>query len=89
MATYSSRRVSVTTTATAVLAANGNRVGASIINRGTGSVYDGPDNTVTAADQAEVAPGEALELGGETATIAVWMIAASGSQRVDVREFIR
>jgi len=71
------------TTAAAVLVAAAQQVrGCVLINRGTASVFLGGDNTVTSAS-FELLAGASIGIDipiGE----AIWAIAASGIQRVDI-----
>ena len=72
----------VTTTAAQVLAAPlANRKEVTIQNEGSADVYIGSANTVTAANGVKISKNASatFEIG---AAVAIWMIAASGSQSV-------
>ena len=76
--------VSVTTTATQLLAYNGNRRVALISNNSAAAIYLGRDNTVTVANGMNLAAGGAItDTDSEDAW---WAITASGASDTRVLE---
>lgn len=82
MATFS--KIDVTTVATKILAINGNRKSALVVNRGTADIYLGADNTVTSTTGVLFRPQEQLTFTGDADE--VWAIASSGTQPVHIVE---
>jgi hypothetical protein len=79
-------QTSVTTSAVRLDTA-ANRPGTvAIKNRGSSSIYLGSDNTVTSANGFELGVGESVSVDLNKSTSAIWAIAGSGTNRVDVLE---
>lgn len=76
--------VSVTTSATEVLAANADRKSAILTNNGAAAVWLGPNNTIAVGNGIVLLPGDQLVDGDSTD--AWWGIAVSGSVSVAVLE---
>ena len=77
--------VTLTTTTTQLLAANGQRKAYSVINRGTADIYVGASNVASNGDNGiTVSQQEQVSADGDTD--AVHGAASAGSQRVEVVE---
>ena len=80
------RRVTITTTATIIAAANVNRKALAIVNRSTVNVFLGNDTSVSTADgPITLGPGEGIE-DSISPTAAVYGIVAAATQVVEVQE---
>lgn len=82
MASFS--RVNVGTTPVEIAPVNGNRKSIVLINRGTADIYIADTNQVSATTGIQFRPQEQLTFMGDAS--AIWCIASSGTQRVDIIE---
>ncbi len=85
MANTTFANVSVSTTATQILAASSDRKGAIIQNISTSDVYIGPNDTITTSNAVFLGPGEKFGVGDfhERWNSTIFGIVASGT--ADVR----
>jgi len=76
--------ITITDTATQILAARGERRGLVIHNISTSPIYIGPDNTITISNTIFIGPGEKLAMGSlqEAWVSTLFGIVASGTAEV-------
>ena len=80
-------RVTVGTSAVQLLAANGNRKAYVIVNRGTGNIFLGSNNSVLTTTGFQVEPGQAFSAEDDPSD-EIWAIASVAGQVIHISEIM-